>query len=497
MNDLCPVTLAEYAAVLRRSGLLTAGPAADALPLPLSSIGYDSRSVEQGQLFICKGAAFREEYLDQAIARGAAAYVGETDFGKDVPCLRVSDIRAAMGLISDLAFGHPSGRLTIAGVTGTKGKTTTVFFIKSILDCWREAEGLSPAAILSSVVTDDGRETRPAALTTPEAPDLQRHLWNAAEADREYLVLEVSSQALAYGRVTGVDISVAAFLNIGEDHISPKEHPDLEDYFRTKLKIFAQARTAVVNLDEPRAAEVLAAAKGCEKTLTCSMTDESADVYGFDLVRRDDSIDFSLRMDGTVSGCTLPMAGDFNVSNALAALAVCRALGVPREYFAPGLLKANVPGRMEVISGKGKTVIVDYAHNGMSLSALLRSVRAGYPDQPVTVVFGCTGGKGLIRRKGMGEAAASYADRIILTEDDPGPEEVEAICAEIGRIIAEAGKSYDVIADREEAIRYAVAGSPSPGVVVLAGKGGEKWQKRKNGPQPYPSDGVLAQKYLA
>ncbi|MBR3391358.1 MAG: UDP-N-acetylmuramoyl-L-alanyl-D-glutamate--2,6-diaminopimelate ligase [Firmicutes bacterium] len=494
-----PVSFREYYDLLSRAGLLAPDSAhlPEAADRPLTGLCYDSRAVREGDLFVCKGNAFKEEYLDQAIQNGAAAYVSERDFGRPVPCLKVSDVRFALGLLADRYFGHPSGRLMIAGVTGTKGKTTTCFFLKSILDCWREAQGLHDAGLLSGIVTDDGVECVPASLTTPESPDLQRHLRNAAEAGCGFLVLEVSSQALAHGRVAGVELASAAFLNIGEDHISPKEHPDLEDYFRTKLRIFDQARQAVVNLDEPRCAEVLRAAGRCEKTITYSMSEKTADLFGFDLIHNGASMEFSVNMAGRTERFVLPMAGDFNVSNALAALALAQTLGVPVEYMRQGLSRASVPGRMEVISENGKTVVIDYAHNGMSLAALLRSVRQGYPEQPVTVVFGCTGGKGLIRRQGMGEAAADYADRIILTEDDPGPEEVEAICAEVGRVIAAAGKDYAIIADREEAVRQALMDSPRPGVVVLAGRGRQEYRLRKNGPQTFPTDCDLARKYLA
>ncbi|MBR5429535.1 MAG: UDP-N-acetylmuramoyl-L-alanyl-D-glutamate--2,6-diaminopimelate ligase [Firmicutes bacterium] len=489
------VTYEEYRRLLERAGLLEEADQADPA-LALYGLSCDSRAVSPGQLFVCKGAAFREEYLDQALAAGAAAYVSQTAFRRDRPCLRVNDVRAALGLLADTAYHHPSGRLQIAGITGTKGKTTTSFFVKSVLDCWREARSLPPAGLLSSLVTEDGRESAPASLTTPEAPELQRHLWNAAEAGCEYVVLEVSSQALAYGRVAGVELAVAAFLNIGEDHISPKEHPDLEDYFRTKLRIFRQARTAVINRDEPRFAEVLAAAGGCERVLTYSLTDDSADVYGFDLEHQGGRIAFQARWGNRCDSFLLPLPGEFNVSNALAAIAICRSLGVPTEYIQEGLSRARVPGRMEVISAGGRAVVVDYAHNGMSLAALLRAVRAGFPGRPLTVVFGCTGGKGLNRRQGMGQAAAALADRIILTEDDPGPEEVADICAEIGGIIAAAGRKYEIMTDREQAVRAAVTGCPDPGVVVLAGRGRDESLLRKNGRQPYPSDDALARKYL-
>ena len=176
---------------------------------------------------------------------------------------------------------------------------------------------------------------------------------------------------------------------------------------------------------------------------------------------------------------------------------MCELLQVPAETARQGLAQAHVPGRMETYAAGGKTVIVDYAHNGMALEALLRSVREDYPNAPVALVFGCTGGKGLDRREGMGKAAGKYADTIYLTEDDPGPEEVEAICAEIGTYIAPFGKGYTVIPDREKAIRTAIETAPDGAVVVLAGKGSEMEQKRKNGPEPCVPDGMLAQKYLS
>jgi len=483
--------LGDYVQALLRRGLLTdPAPLGADLTRPVSAVTCDSRSAVPGILFLCKGAAFKPEYLSAALRGGAFAYVSETDYHAAAPCIRVRDVRAAMGVLADMAWGHPSGQLKVIGLTGTKGKTTTAWFIKSILDVWRERQDLHPVGLLSSIVTDDGSARKPAVLTTPEPLDLQRHLWNAVNAGCGYMVMECSSQALKYGRMAGVELSVGAFLNLGEDHISPKEHPTAEDYFQSKLKIFDHAAAAVVNLDSDRFGEVLDAARRCEKFSVYSLE------FARNRRRSGEGMAFTLSIGEGEEPFTIPMTGDFNVSNALCAISVCSMLGVPIPAIRAGLARTRVPGRMETYANHGKTVIVDYAHNGMALEALLRAVRADYPGAPVTAVFGCVGGKALDRREGMGLAAGKLADRIILTEDDPGPEDVETICAQVGQYVTQAGGRFQVVPDREEAVRLAVTEAPAGAVVVLAGKGAEGAQKRKNGPEPCVPDALLAKKYL-
>ncbi|HWS43629.1 MAG TPA: UDP-N-acetylmuramoyl-L-alanyl-D-glutamate--2,6-diaminopimelate ligase [Pseudoflavonifractor sp.] len=493
--------LGDYWQLLLKHGLLAVTePLGVDLTRPVPMVSCDSRSVVPGALFLCKGAAFRSEYLRQASEKGAAAYVSEIPY-PDVPELTgilVTDIRAAMALLADRAWGHPSGDIPITGITGTKGKTTAAYFLKSILDCHRQAEGKGPTAILSTIVTDDGVERRNATLTTPEPLDLQRHLWNAVSADAGFVTMEVSSQALKYRRVMGVELATAVFLNIGEDHISPIEHPDFEDYFSSKLAIFRQAAAACINLDCDHADRVRAAAAVCPRVLTFSKTDPSADIFADDLTAREGAVSFRVRTPGYTRRLRLPMSGLFNVDNALAAIAAAERYGIPEAAVAEGLSRAAVPGRMETYTSAdgALSVIVDYAHNGMSLEALLSSVRAEYPLRQLTVLFGCTGGKGLDRREGMGHAAGRWADRIFLTEDDPGPEAVEAICDDIGRYIAPHGKTWTAIPDREKAISTAVLEAERPAVVVLAGKGAEQRQKRREGSVPCAPDGLLARKVL-
>ena len=492
--------LGDYVQLLLRHDLLAdKGPVHADLSAPVALVSCDSQVVIPRTLFICKGAKFKEDYLRQAMDKGAFVYVSETPYPNvPLPCLRVSDIRQAMGLLADLAYGHPSGQLTITGITGTKGKTTTAYYIKSIVDTWLASQGHRESALLSTIVTDDGLERKPAKLTTPEPLDLQRHLSNAVTAGADYLTMEVSSQALKYGRVIGVDLSCAVFLNIGEDHISPVEHPDLEDYLQSKLLIFRQAKTACISMDCDHAAEVAQAAARCEKVITFSQKDPAATVYGTNVRKEGNKIAFHVRTPRYEGELAISTPGLFNVENALAAVAVAEAYGISREAVEEGLEKAFVPGRMEhyVSADNQISVIVDYSHNGMSLQNALRSVRAEYPDRQLTVLFGCTGGKGIDRREGMGNAAGEWAHRIILTEDDPGPEEVEDICADIGVFLKRWNKEYTVIPDRERAVETAILEAQRPAVVLLAGKGCEEAQKRKNGPEPCIPDGILARQAL-
>ena len=335
-------------------------------------------------------------------------------------------------------------------------------------------------------------------LTTPEPLDLQKHLFNAASVQADFLTMEVSSQALKYGRVIGVDLSCAVFLNIGEDHISPVEHPDLEDYLNSKLLIFRQARAGCINLDCDHADQVRAAAQACPQVITFSQNDPTASVYAWDIHKDGHRTVFQVRTPRYQRELAISTPGLFNVENALAAAAVAEVYGIPEASVVQGLLTAFVPGRMEHYASRDGeiSVIVDYSHNGMSLQNALRSVRAEYPGRELTVMFGCTGGKGIDRREGMGNAAGALADRIILTEDDPGPEEIEDICRDIAVFVTAHGKSYRVIPNRERAIEEAILNAKRPAVVLLAGKGCELEQKRKNGPEPCTPDGELARRVL-
>ena len=464
--------LNDYIALLEERGLLAA-PVPEGLDrsAPVELVSYDSREVVPNTLFLCKGAHFKAEFLAMARDRGAIAYVSETPYPEiPLPCLRVSDMRRTIAPLADLFFDHPSGKLKVIGLTGTKGKSSTAYYLKSILDGYMAETGGPESGVISSIDTYDGVERFESHITTPDALDLQRHFCHAVQSGLEYLTMEVSSQALKYHRSLCTDFAAACFLNIGYDHISPIEHTDFEDYFSSKLRIFQQGAVNCVNLDCDHAERVLAAARETGKPLiTFSQKDPSADVCAGRVRKRGEDILFQVRTRRYEREFRLTMPGLFNVENALAAIAVCEGLDIPPRFIYAGLERARVPGRMEVFSSAGGTVaaIVDYAHNRMSFEALFRSTRTEYPGRRVVTVFGCPGLKALDRRRDLGEISGKYSDLVVLTEEDSGEEDTLSICEQIAAHVAEQGCKYRIEPNRGEAIRQAVLSCREPSVLLI------------------------------
>ena len=491
--------LGDYIQLLQKKNLLVSA-AGVPLTREVALVSCDSRQVEQGTLFICKGAHFKEEFLRSALAGGAFVYLSEKPYPDvDAPCILVTDVRLAMALLADFYYNHPSAKLGVVGITGTKGKSSTTYYLKYIFDEYLASKKQAASGVISSIDTYDGVEKFESHLTTPEPLDLERHFANAVESKIRYLTMEVSSQALKYDRVLNVEFAAAVFLNIGLDHISPIEHPDFEDYFSSKLRIFRQAAAACVNLDSDHSDRVLEAArKSSPRIITFSQKDPSATIFGSQVRKAGGDILFRVKTPRYSREFRLTMPGLFNVQNALAALAVCEALGIPEQYAYAGLMKARVPGRMEVYSNADErvSVIVDYAHNRMSFETLFQSVKAEYPGRRIVTVFGCPGYKAYDRRKDLGEISGRYSDLVILTEEDAGEEPVEDICRDIAQYVEAEGCDYSIVPDRGEAVRLAVMGCEEPTVILLTGKGAETRQKRGIEYIETPSDVEFSQKYL-
>ena len=466
----------------------------------IDCISYNSREVAENTLFFCKGAHFKEQFLRDAVNKGAVAYVSLQKYDVDVPCIIVSDIRKALYSTANFFYNNAWDKLNLIGITGTKGKSTTAYYIKYILDEYLAKTGGKESGLASTLEIYDGIARKPSTLTTPEPFELHKHFDNAVKSQTDFFTMEVSSQALKYGRTEGVHFKIGCYLNIGIDHISAVEHPDFEDYFTSKMRLFTQCDTAIINLDSDLSERVVEYSKNAKRVITFSTKNPQADVYGFNIHKDNSETVFSVKTDAFESEFRLSMPGLFNVENALCAIGVAYVIGISPEYICNGLYKAKTAGRMEIYESEDKkiAVIVDYAHNKLSFETIISSMKTEYVGRPVSILFGCPGNKALIRRKDMGEVSGKMADFIYVTEDDPAEEKIEDICNEIaGHIENVGGKGkYKIIHDRETAIKTAIEDVKDTAVIILAGKGAETHQKRGLVSEDYASDAVLARKYL-
>jgi len=465
-------------------------------------VSYNSMDVKPGTLFICKGLNFKDEYLAEAVKKGAVMYVAERKIDVEgVPYIIVNDMRRAMSEISAFYYDRVwNENLTMIGITGTKGKSTTATFVKAIMDDYCRSLGKKEIGFLSGIYTYDGsRRVKAKKMTTPETLELHAHLASCVENGCEYLVMETSSQALKYERTAALEYKVCGFLNVSEDHISDREHPTIEDYFMSKLMIFDQSETACINLEmeEKYLSRVLSAARASSCKISTFGRTPEADYYGYDVESTPSSLKFKVDWEGGTEEIVVSIGGFYNASNALAAIAMTRALGVPFENIKAGLANVKVAGRMELYTMPNKhvDVIVDYAHNKLSYQTLFENVKKLYPDRKILLVFGCHGNKAYNRRKDLGELADKYADKVVLTEQDPGTEDVIDICNQIKEHL-NPEKVAATIVDRGEAIQYACELIDDNWVMVIAGNGADGYQKRGLKYIEVPTDGERVQAYI-
>ncbi len=474
-------TLKDYLDLMNNYNLVVDFDLKDKENLIIDYLTYNSKKVTDNTFFICKGAAFKAKYLTEAIEQGACCYISQEKYPVDekIPYIIVNDIRKAMPPLADKFNNSPWKKLKLTGFGGTKGKSTSAYYMKSVVDEYMAKTGGKESGIISSINTYDGVINIESHITTPEAVELQEHFQNAITSDITFLEMEVSSQALKYNRIDNITLDVGVFLNISEDHISPIEHPDFDDYFNAKLKIFDNSKYAVVNLDADFSDKILQASKVCEKTYTISTKDPSADIYGYDIHKEGHETIFTVCGPGFTERFALTMPGLFNVENALAVIAASLLLEIPLEFIKSGLYKARTSGRMELYTSqdKEKIAVVDYAHNKLSFEKLFESVSKEYPDYNVVAIFGCPGGKAINRREDLGTIAGKCASMVYITAEDPASESFMDISNEIAKFVEDQNCPYKIIEDRGEAIKYALDHSEGKTIFLITGKGNETRQK--------------------
>lgn len=446
-----------------------------------SYVSYDSNDVKEGTLFICKGVTFKKEYLESAIEKGVTCYVSETDFSVSIPKIIVNDSRKALAVLSSLFY--PDNLFKI-GITGTKGKTTTNYFIHNIL---KHHLGYKPG-ILATHYFYSGKDEGENHLTTPESLELHKHLNDMMNSNIKYMSMEVSSQAPKHDRVFGMTFDIGCFLNVSPDHISPLEHSDFNDYLNSKIAFIKECNTVIVYKHTDNYEDIISAVKD-KKVITFGFKDAD---YTISNITNEKGLSFE------VNGKTykIGMAGRFNVINATCAIVVADLLNVSYENIMKGLMETTVSGRMNVFYGGVCPVIVDYAHNELSARALYESLKEDYPGKNIKVVFGCPGDKGINRRKDMGLLAGEFADYVYLTAEDPGHSTVKDICNDIIKYIEKYHSNYEVIEDRKEAILKAIHDATSDDVIALLGKGDENYQMIDGEWLPYETDIVVVQNEL-
>ncbi len=455
----------------------------------ISGIESNSKNVKKGFLFVAiKGFNVDgHKYIESAIENGATAIAVEEGFdlksikiSKDITIILAKNTREFLAIASSNFYGNPSKKFKLIGVTGTKGKTTTTFMIKEIL----EKAGKKVGLIGTIAVYINGEKQADSDRTTPESLELQRIFANMVEAGTEYVVMEVSSQSLKFHRVDGCEFDLVVFTNFSEDHISEKEHPDMKDYFESKLKLFNMCKKGFVNIDDLQGAKIPGLFP--ESDITRYGIDNSGDFLAKDITITNSYVDFKAKISNRNERIKIDIPGRFTVYNALAAICICKELGVSAEIMKEALLNIKVPGRSEMVENKLEIpIMIDYAHSPESLQNILQAV-SSYTRGKVISVFGCGGDRDTRKRPIMGEISGKVADYTIITSDNPRTEDPQVIVDQIEQGIKKTKGKYEVIVDRTEAIEKAIKIANKSDIIVLAGKGHEPYQEI-NG-KKYPFD---------
>lgn len=453
----------------------------------INNLVPDSRNIEEGDVFVCIEGAVSDGhvYIPDVIKKGAKAIIVQKDIEitkefEGVTIIKTKDTRKALAYMSAAFFGYPAKELFTIGITGTKGKTTTTYMIREVL----ESCGIKTGLIGTVEIIFDDNERIKSRNTTPESFDVHRYFRKMADMGCKCVVMEVSSQALMLHRTAGITFDVGAFTNLEADHIGPNEHTSFEHYAECKSMLFKQTRTGIINMDSEHL-DLIINNNTCEKIETFGLT-EQAGLSVRNIVYSHNAGDISTKFDiiGKINmQADLSMPGKFSVYNALCAVSIIDCMkdkfDIKDDAVLRGLKKVRVPGRIELVKASDDYIVmIDYAHNAMALESLLTTLREYHPERIVTV-FGCGGNRSKARRFEMGEVSGKLSDLTIITSDNPRDEEPADIMNDIKTGVLKTKGEYVMIADRGEAVKYAINNGIKGDIIVIAGKGHEDYQEIK------------------
>lgn len=450
------------------------------LDLDVRGVNNNSKQIKDDYLFVSiKGfETDGQEYIEEAIENGATAILAGTDIKKEIlktipkeiTIILAEDVRYALAICSCNFYKNPSREVKLIGITGTKGKTTTSFMIKSIL----EKAGMKVGLIGTIACYIGSQKIEDSDRTTPESPKLQKMLRKMVKEECSVVIMEVSSQSLKLHRVDGCDFDIGIFTNFSEDHISEKEHPDMNDYFESKLKLLKMCKVAYVNSDDLYTAKIPKMFP--EKEITTYGIDNFSGFLAKDITITNTYVDFKAKLGARNERVKTFIPGRFSVYNSLAAICVGLKLSCSPENIKEALEEVRVPGRSELVDNeRDLTLMIDYAHTPGSLENILSAVKT-YTRGRVICVFGCGGDRDAIKRPMMGEVSGNIADFTIITSDNPRTEEPEEIIKQIEEGIKKTKGKYEVIVDRKDAIKFAIDIANKNDIVIFAGKGHETYQ---------------------
>lgn len=459
-----------------------------ALPeMDVAHICADTRQITQGTVFFCLNGFTQDghDYAQKALNQGAALVVVQRDLGLGSHQLLTADTHEAYSLCCANLFSNPQRRIKLVGVTGTNGKTTVTHLIRDVLEGFGHKTGL-----IGTIETDVGGMHFPAKYTTPDPMTFYSLLDQMVLAGCEYAVMEVSSHGLVQKRVAGCCFEVGVFTNLTQDHLD--YHGTMEAYFEAKKSLFPLCKKTVINIDDPYGKR-LAGELGCKARSFSTRLDE-ANFTAKSISMRADGTSFAFVGNGMIARVKFPVPGEFSVSNAMAAISACMALGLDLQKTVEMLGKSRgVPGRFEVLDTKTPyTVIRDYAHSPDVIEKVLQALR-DVTDKKIVILFGCAGNRDRKKRRLMAEAAARLADFVVLTSDNPRNEDPLQIIEDAKPGLLEHSVPYEIIPDRYQAIKWALANCKAGDTLLLAGKGHEDYQVLSHGTIHFDEREIVAE----